>query len=227
MMKIHDITVSISSELPVYPGDPPVMIEPVARIARGDAANVSRLSLGTHSGTHLDPPRHFRDDGAGVDRVPLGLLVGKARVVEIRGAREIGRRELARFPVRGEERVLLKTDNSLLWGRSGFHEEYAFLTEEGARYLLEAGVKLVGIDYLSIERFGGEGAVHRILLDAGVPILEGLNLDGVEPGEYELICLPLKLAGGDGAPVRALLRSREKAGDEPPFEPHSTRWPLS
>ncbi len=226
-MKIYDITVPLSPDLPVYPGDPAVTIEAVTRIARGDTANVSRLTLSTHAGTHLDVPRHCRDDGATVDHVPPALLVGDARVVEVREVRAIGARELARLPVRGTERLLLKTGNSLLWDRPGFQDDFAFLTEEGARYLVEAGVRLVGIDYLSIERFGGDGTVHRLLLDAGIVVLEGVNLEGVAPGGYELICLPLKVAGGDGAPARALLRSREPGGERPAPDLHTTRWPLS
>ncbi|AJE02000.1 cyclase family protein [Geobacter pickeringii] len=226
-MKIYDITVPLSPHLPVYPGDPPVGVEAVTRISRGDPANVSLLTLSTHSGTHLDVPRHCRDGGATVDHVPPSLLVGGARVVEVREARAIGARELARLPVRGAERLLLRTGNSLLWDRPGFQDDFAALTEEGARYLVEAGVRLVGIDYLSIERFGGDGTVHRILLDAGVVILEGLNLEGVPPGSYELICLPLKVAGGDGAPARAILRSGEPAEERPAPDLHTTRWPLS
>ncbi|GFE56489.1 cyclase family protein [Geobacter sp. AOG1] len=225
-MKIYDISTSISADLPTYPGDPPVRIEPVTRISRGDTANVSRLTLTTHSGTHLDVMRHYSEHGMAVDHVPLTLLVGKALVIELAGVREIGRRELARFPVKGEERILLKTDNSLLWEHPGFHEEYAHLTEEGARYLLDAGVRLVGIDYLSIERFDGNGEVHRLLLGNGAVVLEGLNLDGVTAGHYELICLPLKVKDGDGAPVRAILRSHEAVSPST-LEPHTSRWPLS
>lgn len=227
-MKLYDITVPLSAELPTYPGDPPVTIEPVTRIARGDLANVSRLTLTTHSGTHLDVPLHFRDGAISVDHLPPSLLVGRARVLDLRGVRTIGRKELAHLPVRGEERLLLRTDNSLLWDRPGFQTDYACLTSDGAGYLRESGVKLVGIDYLSIERFDSDGEIHRLLLDAGIVILEGLNLDGVEAGEYELLCLPLKVRGGDGAPARALLRSRERAETaERPFDPHSSRWPLS
>ncbi len=226
-MVIHDITVSLSPDLPVYPGDPAVLFEPVTRIARGDTANVTRITMTTHSGTHLDVPSHCRDDGATVDHLPLSLLVGKARVLDVRGERAIGRRELSRLPVRGEERILLRTGNSLLWEHPDFQEEFAHLTEDGAAYLIEAGVRLVGIDYLSIEGLDSGVTVHRMLLDAGSVILEGLNLSGVEPGEYELICLPLKIAGGDGAPARAILRGREQSSGEPPFDPHTTRWPVA
>lgn len=225
-MKIYDITMPVSSDLPTFPGDPPVTVEPVTRLARGDAANVSLITMTTHSGTHIDSPLHYNDHGAPVDRIPLPLLVGKALLVEIHGVRQIGRKELARLPIGGEERLLIKTGNSLLWERPGFIEDYAYLTADGAEYLLETGVRLVGIDYLSVEAFDGSGEVHRLLLGNGVVILEGLNLDGIPAGSYELICLPLKIAGGDGAPVRAVLRGRD--GTAPgEFEPHSTRWPLA
>ncbi|RNC68171.1 MAG: cyclase family protein [Desulfuromonadales bacterium] len=227
-MIFHDISVILSPDLPVYPGDPAVAIEPVTRIARGDTANVSRITMTTHSGTHLDVPRHCRDVGATVDHLPPSLLIGRCRVVELNGVRQIGRRELVRLPVRGEERLLLKTDNALLWDKPGFQDEYAFLTEDGAAFLVEAGVRLVGIDYLSIEGLSSGITVHRLLLDAGVVILESINLDGVEPGEYELICLPLKIREGDGAPARAILRSHSRRVDEEStFDPHTTRWPLA
>jgi arylformamidase len=226
-MRIHDITVPLSAELPAYPEDPPVVITPWNSISGGDIANVSQLSLCSHSGTHIDAPRHFLDSGAPVDQLPLGLLVGKALVVEIRGVKEIGRQELERLHVKGAERLLLKTDNSKLWSRAEFVKEYAALSLEGARYLLEAGVKLVGIDYLSVESFEGDGEVHRLLLGNGIPILEGVNLSDVAPGEYELICLPLKIQGGDGAPVRALLRGGVEPGAEVGFDPHTTKWPLA
>lgn len=226
-MTIHDITVPLSPTLPVYPGDPSVTFEPVTRIARGDTANVTRITLTTHSGTHLDVPSHCRDGGATVDHLPLSLLLGKARVLDLRGTGAIGRRELARLPVRGEERVLLLTDNSLLWESPGFQDDFTHLTDDGAAYLIEAGVRLVGIDYLSIEGIASGITVHRMLLDAGVVILEGITLAEVEPGEYELICLPLKIAGGDGAPARAILRGAAPKAGEPPFDPHTTRWPVA
>jgi arylformamidase len=226
-MRIYDITMPLSAELPYYPGDFPVAIAPWTSLAEGDSANVSRLTICSHSGTHIDPPRHFSDQGYPVDEIPLDLLLGKALVVEIQGAQLIGRRELERFPVWGVERLLLKTGNSELWKQSGFCSEFAALSEDGAAYLVEAGVKLVGIDYLSVENMQGSGGVHRALLDNGTLILEGLNLAEVEPGEYELICLPLKIKGGDGAPVRALLRGGARHGAELKFDPHTTKWPVA
>jgi len=226
-MRIYDITLPLSAELPVYPGDFPAVIAPWTRIADGDSANVSRLTICSHAGTHIDPPLHFNDSGISVDEIPLGLLIGKALVVEILGVSEIGRKELERLPVRGVERLLLKTNNSELWKQREFCPDFAALSVEGAGYLLEAGIKLVGVDYLSVESVTGDGEVHRTLLDNGVLILEGLNLAEVEPGEYELICLPLKVKGGDGAPVRAILRGAAAPGAEPHFDPHTTKWPLA
>jgi arylformamidase len=226
-MRIHDITMPLSEELPAYPGDPRVVISSCCSIAGGASANVSNISFCTHSGTHLDPPRHFSDSGLPVDEIPLDTLVGKALVVEVYGTKEIGPKELERLRIKGVPRLLLKTDNSEFWKDSEFREDFAALSVEGARFVVEAGVKLVGIDYLSVEKFKGDGEVHRILLDNGVVILEGVDLSEVEPGEYELICLPLKIKGGDGAPVRALLRGGVETGAEPGFDPHTTKWPLA
>jgi arylformamidase len=226
-MKIYDISVPLSDDLPVFPGDPKVEIEPVARLDRGDAANVSRITMSTHSGTHLDAPRHFKEHGISIDHLPLSLFIGAALLAELSGVRAIGRAELAGLPLEGAERLLLKTDNSRLWDRPGFAEDFAHLTTDGAGYLVEKGIKLVGIDYLSVESFAGNGDVHRLLLGNGVAILEGLNLAGVPAGNYELISLPLKIKGGDGAPVRAALRSRERSGAGAEFDPHTTKWPLA
>ncbi|HEY6873776.1 MAG TPA: cyclase family protein [Geobacteraceae bacterium] len=226
-MKIYDITVPISPSLPVFPGDPQVRIEPVTRIAQGDPANVSSITLSSHCGSHIDVSRHYNDRGVSVDHLPLTLLVGKALVADLRGVAEIGAKALARLPLGEVERLLLRTDNSLLWERKGFYENYAHLTPEGADYLVRMKVRLVGIDYLSIERFDGNGDVHRRLLENGTVILEGLNLDGIEAGDYELLCLPLKIKGGDGAPVRAVLRSQEAISPESGFDPHTSRWPLA
>jgi arylformamidase len=210
-MKIHDITMSISPSLPTYPGDPPVRIEPVSRIARGDSANVSCLTMSSHCGSHLDVARHFSDQGVSVDQLPLALLIGTALVVDLRGIAKIDGKVLARLPLAGVERLLLRTDNSNLWEQEGFYENYVYLTRDGAEYLLQTKVRLLGIDYLSIEQFDGDGEVHRLLLGSGAVILEGLNLDGIDAGKYELICLPLKVKGGDGAPVRAILLDRRKS----------------
>lgn len=226
-MRIHDITVPLSADIPVYPGDPAVQVEPVSRIAKGDHANLSRITFGSHSGTHIDPPYHFDDAGARVDELSLDTLIGKALVVEIAGVKDIGREELERFRIEGVDRLLLKTDNSKLWQQREFSEEFAALTVDGAQYLREMGVKLVGIDYLSIEGFHGSGEVHRTLSKSDILVVEGLDLTGIKPGVYQLVCLPLKIKGGDGAPVRALLMGGPETNAEPDFDPHTSRWPLA
>ncbi len=210
-MKFYDITVPLCPGLPSFPGDPRVEIEPVTTLAGGDIFNVSRIAMCTHSGTHLDPPRHCDEQGMAVDDLPISLLIGDALLFEIAGKKEIGRDELAHLPLEGTERLLLRTDNSLLWKMKGFCAEFCHLTPEGARFLVERGVKLFGMDYLSVERWDGNGEVHQILLRNGVAILEGLNLDGIESGNYQLICLPLKIKGGDGGPARAVLRVKEQS----------------
>jgi arylformamidase len=226
-MKIYDITVPISSSLPTFPGDPPAKIETVTRIARGDPANVSRITMSSHCGTHIDVSLHYNDHGVSVDQIPLTLLIGNALVADLRGITEIDGEALAHLPLTGVERLIIRTDNSRLWDREGFHEEYAHLTKHGAEFLLKTEVRLVGIDYLSVEKFNGDGDVHRLLLGNGMVILEGLNLEGIEEGHYELICLPLKIKGGDGAPVRAVLRGRGVMPAGTDFDPHTSRWPLA
>jgi arylformamidase len=163
--------------------------------------------MGTHTGTHVDAPKHFFDDGGGVDMLALDLLLGRVRVIEIPKRGGIGSEELAAAGLREDLRVLFKTPNSALWNDPGFHPEYTHLTEDGAQYLVGQGVKVVGVDYLSVEQFKKAGApAHRALLGSGVLIIEGLNLSDAEPGMYEMYCLPLRVAGGDGAPARVILK---------------------
>jgi arylformamidase len=205
---IHDVSVPIVDGGVVYPGDPPIRIRAHSSIERGDPANVSALELGSHTGTHIDAPRHFFAHRSAVDAIPLERLIGPAVVLHIPPDVEaIGERELRARDLRGAQRVLFRTRNSARWKtNSQFTPEYAYLAPEGAEYLLRQGVELVGIDYLSIERFNSEDyAVHRALLERNVVIVEGLDLSAVAEGEYQLICLPLRLAGLDGAPARAVL----------------------
>jgi arylformamidase len=204
-MRIVDISATLGNGFPIYPGDPEFRIEPALSLEKGDGANVSRITMGDHSGTHLDAPGHQLRGGASLDTVPLSLLMGRVLVADLRGVSEIGVQELESLSLQGEKRLLLKTDNSLLWDHPGFRPEYTALSVDGAEYLVRSGIRLVGIDYLSIERFGGDGRVHRTLLENGVIILEGLNLSTVSGGIFELICLPLPIAGGNGAPARAVL----------------------
>ncbi|MGH2706982.1 MAG: cyclase family protein [Actinomycetota bacterium] len=207
---IIDISLAVGPEMLVWPGDPGVRLEPVLRLDRGDGFNVSELSLGTHTGTHVDPPSHFLGGGTAVDQLPLEVLVGPALVADLtRVEDEIGLRELASLDLEdGIERLLFKTRNSQLWERSpiSFPQRYVGLSPEGARWVAERGIRLVGMDFLSIEPSGSEGyPTHLTLLEAGVIIVEGLDLGSVEPGHYMLACLPLRLTGGDGAPARAAL----------------------
>jgi arylformamidase len=200
-----DVTVPIHPGMVVYDGDPPVEVTAALSLDRGDPANVSRMALGSHTGTHVDAPAHFVRGGAGVDRLPLDVLLGPASVLACPPG-PIGAATVA-GPARRGERLVLKTGNSALWRRETFAADYQALTLDAARTLVEAGVGLVAIDYLSIEPFGAPGhPVHRCLLEAGVVVLEGLDLSGVEAGRYELCCLPLRIRDGDGAPARALLR---------------------
>ena len=204
-MQIFDISVPLAVGLPTWPGDPRLQIETVLSLENGDGARVSRISLGDHCGTHLDTPAHILENGTTLDDLPLARLLGRALVADLRGCKEIGFAELAGLPLAGEERLLLHTDNSALWTHSEFSPDFVAVTPEGAEYLLSKGIRLVGIDYLSIESFNGDGSVHRTLLENGVVILEGLDLSQVPAGVYELLCLPLRIAGGAGAPVRAVL----------------------
>jgi arylformamidase len=212
-MKIYDISVPVAPGVtPVYEGDPGIEVGSWHSIARGDAANVSVLKLGAHTGTHVDAPAHFIEGAPGVVSLPLDALVGEARVVEIpHDARAVEERHVREGVPEGCRRVLFKTRNSAFWDdpRGHFREDFAYVEPAAARALVSRGVRLVGIDYLSVERFGSDDfATHITLLSAGIVILEGLDLRAVAPGAYELFCLPLKIAAGsgDGAPARAVLR---------------------
>lgn len=205
--KLLDVSVPLAAGIPAFPGNPEFELQPIKRIADGGSSNVSRMIIGTHTGTHVDAPKHFIDDAGGVETLSLELLIGRARVIEITRRGGIGAEELAAAGLREDIRVLLKTSNSRLWSTTTFHEDYTHVTEAGARYLVEQGVKVVGIDYLSIEQFRKPGApAHRMLLSNGVIIIEGLNLAEAEAGMYEMYCLPLPVSGGDGAPARVVLK---------------------
>jgi arylformamidase len=202
-----DVSVPLAAGIPTYPGNPAFELDPVKRIADGASSNVSRLVIGTHTGTHVDAPRHFFDEGIAVDALALDLLIGRARVIDLPRRGGITADDLAAAGLREDLRVLLKTPNSALWNGSAFREDYTHLTEDGARYLVEQGVKVVGIDYLSVEQFKKPGApAHTALLSAGTVIIEGLDLSDAEAGMYELYCLPLRVAGADGAPARVVLK---------------------
>ena len=208
MPTIFDVTVPLAPGLPVYPGDPPFEIEALQR-AGTDAFSLSRLSMATHTGTHVDAPAHFVPGGATIDALPLEILLGKTRVVEIQARERIDRADLEAQDLRDDLRILLKTRMSGLMLKPEYQEDHLYLSEDAAAYLAQAGLKLVGFDYLSIDRHGASDfPAHHALLGAGVVIVEGLDLSEVEPGEYDMTCLPLRVAGGDGAPARVILKSR-------------------
>jgi arylformamidase len=208
MARIHDITVPLTPALPAFPGDPPVGVEVVKRPGESPYG-LARLSLTTHSGTHVDAPAHFVSGGATVDALPLEILIGKARVVELPSRERVDRPDLEALDLRDDLRVLLKTRMSGQLLKPGYQEDHVYLTGDAALYLAQAGLKLVGFDYLSIDRFGDASyPAHHALLAAGVVVVEGLDLSEVEPGEYDMACLPLRVGGGDGAPARVVLRSR-------------------
>lgn len=213
-MRIYDITVPISiAQTPTYPGDPGIEIKQWAAISAGNAANVTLLNFGAHTATHVDAPAHFIEGATKIDALPLDAMLGHARVVEIqRDARVIDVDELTRHNLDGATRILFKTRNSEFWAEKdgNFREDFTYIAADAAHMLARSGVRLVGVDYLSVEKFKSERfETHTALLSSNVVILEGLDLRGVPAGDYELICLPLKIASGtgDGAPARAVLRT--------------------
>jgi len=191
----------------VYPGNPEIRIEPHSEVSKGANSNLSRLAFGSHTGTHVDAPKHFFDAGSTVDRLPLDALIGPARVIEFAPeVRSVSADDLRSRRLDGAERVLIRTRNSTFVTKGDFHADYTYLAPDGAEYLASLGVCLVGVDYLSVEQFhSGHHKTHRTLLERGIVIVEGLDLSEAEPGDYSFYCLPLRLEGLDGAPARAVL----------------------
>ena len=214
-MPIYDVTVPLSNELPTYPGDPGIEIGEWRALAKGDSANVSVVSFGAHTGTHVDAPAHFIEGASKVESMPLDVLIGEALVVEVpQDVLVIDEAFVTANVAPGTTRVLFKTRNSAFWEETPpqFHSDFTHLNLGAATRLRDQGAKLIGIDYLSIERFkSGTHEVHLALLSQGVVILEGLRLGEVPAGKFELICLPMRLHSnlGDGAPARAVLRTLE------------------
>jgi arylformamidase len=213
-VKIYDVSVPISNDLPVYPGDPEIKITRTHSFEKGDSARVSHLSFNTHIGTHIDPPSHFVMDGKTLDHVPLDILIGPARVIDVGDVDSIGLATLERADLESVTRVIFKTANSRFWHESNeFRKDFVYLETEGAELLVKRGIKLVGIDYLSIEKFNFDApTTHWTLLANNIIIVEGLDLTEVPPGDYELICLPLKIKDGDGGPARVVLREFRSEG---------------
>ena len=210
-MKIYDVSVLLHEGMPTWPGDPKLSMRLASSIANGGAANVTRLDMGAHTGTHMDAPFHFVSDGSTIEQLPLDVLVGRCRVFDLTASTEhVSRAMLEKCDLAGVTRALFKTRNSQRWADDSHEFDKGFLAvaADGAECLVQRGVKLVGVDYLSVEAFGSKShPVHDTLLRAGVVIVEGLNLSDVAAGDYELIALPLKLKGSDGAPARVVLRS--------------------
>ena len=207
MSRIYDISVPIRSGGLVYPGNPEIEINLQQAVAKGAGANVSFIRFGSHTGTHADAARHFFDDGQTVDAIPLERLIGPALLLSFPDdLRAVSAADLQKHDIKGHKRILLRTRNSALLSQKEFVRDYTFLAPDGAQYLVDQGVELVGIDYLSIEQFhSGHHNTHRTLLGKSVVILEGLDLSVPAPGAYQLICLPLRIEGCDGAPARAVL----------------------
>lgn len=209
MKKIFDITLTITPGMPVWPGDPGLTLERASKIEDGANANVSHLDMGVHTGTHVDAPYHFFNHGKSIETLPLDVLIGTVQVVELPDSCDVINSEViktAGIQTR-LERVLFKTRNSHIWEKNltEFQTNFVGINEDGAQYLVDSGIRFVGIDYLSIAPYKHSRPTHEILLKSNVVILEGANLSGVPAGDYELICLPIKLGGSDGAPARVVL----------------------
>jgi arylformamidase len=210
MKRVYDISVPVRTGGLIYPGNPEIAIELQQAISQGAGANVSHISFGSHTGTHVDAARHFFDDGRTIDQIPLEKLMGPAVLIAVdESLMSVGSADLEKFDLTGRKRVLIRSRNSAFLNDPEFHRDYTFLAPDGAEYLVSLGVELVGVDYLSIEQFhSGHHRTHRTLLERDVVIVEGLSLSEPPPGEYDFVCLPLRLEGLDAAPARALLIER-------------------
>jgi arylformamidase len=207
-MRTYDITLTISPDLPTWPGEPAIVLERIKKIEEGANANVSIMKMGVHSGTHVDAPFHFLQDGKTVERMALKILAGRAYVLALPEVDVVtaGILERSEIPPR-TRRLLLKTRNSQYWARQEkvFQEGFVGISADGAEYLVKRGVKLIGVDYLSVAPYKQSRPTHETLLRAGIVVVEGLDLSEISQGRYTLYCLPLKLNGSDGAPARAIL----------------------
>lgn len=207
-MDIHDISLPLSNDLPSWPGDPRPRIKRIHNISKGDDSNVTHLSMTAHTGTHIDAPDHFLDSGETLDQIPLELFVGPVQVVELPSGRDITAEMIQEADIPAHtKRILFKTRNSQLWeqGVKDFQKDFMALDEKAAEYLVSRDVEVVGVDYLSVAPFRAPKATHQILLEGKVLIIEGLDLSGIEPGQYTLYCLPLNIPEAEGAPARVLL----------------------
>ena len=208
MSKIYDLTLPITPSLVVWKDDPPIQMERVQKMEEGAVCNVTRVNMGAHTGTHLDATLHFIEDGLGIEVLDLHTLIGPALVVDAGEAQEITASVLDSLNIApNTTRLLIKTTNSQRWvkGETEFYEEFVGFTADGAQWLVDHGVKLIGVDYLSVAAYKDLVTPHQILLGASIIPVEALNLHNIPPGEYQFICLPILLHGSDGAPCRAVL----------------------
>lgn len=205
-MKIYDISLSLSPQTLHWVTGTPLQLIDRKRMSRGDANNSSSIHTSVHAGTHVDAPFHFVADGATIEALPLDIFIGPARVCEVDAGSHITAADVGKVRLQGETRVLFKTRNSALLHKPAYDPSFVAFSVDGAKAIVDAGVRLVGLDYLSAAHADEQVTVHRAFLDHGVIVLEGVDLSAVPPGRYELICPPVKLAGSDGAPCRALLR---------------------
>jgi arylformamidase len=203
-----DVSVPLQTGIAHWPDNPAVTIERMLDISKGDTANVSVLSMGSHTGTHMDAPVHFLNEGTTLDEMDLEATMGDARVIELDATDAIRLQDVADKNIAAGERIIFKTRNSAsAWWSEAFKTDFVYIAHEAAEFLADRGVRTVGVDYLSVGGYKRDGAeTHRALLAAGVWIIEGLQLTRIPPGGYELVCLPLLILGADGAPARALLR---------------------
>jgi len=208
-----DITVPVREGMPVWPGDPAPLFERIMDQENGDVCTLTRVAMSAHTGTHMDAPLHFLRKRASIEQMPVEATVGPARVIGIRDRTAIRRAELLPYAIRKGERILFRTANSERdWGSLPFDENFVFIARDAAEHLAECGVRSVGVDYLSVGGYRQDAVeTHEALLGNDIWIMEGLMLSDVEPGDYELVCLPLKLVGAEGAPARAILRPEAKA----------------
>lgn len=207
---IIDITIPLTGDLPKWPGSPGFIIQKFQKMENGNQCNNSLITCDVHFGTHIDAPLHFFQDGKSIDQIDLESLIGEVYVANLPDIDDITKDILELLPLnKGIKRIIFRTKNSELWSKRKcvFYPDYVALSPDGAKWLVDKGIKLVGTDYLSIQPFNDKtGVVHKILLGNGVTIIEGLNMFDIAEGIYELICLPLNIVGADGAPARVILK---------------------
>lgn len=209
-MKIIDLSVDLRGEMPSWPGSIGFKHTWVKRLDEGSLSNDSILSCDIHIGTHVETPLHYIESGKSIDQISLELLCGEASVIELTAYKQIGREDLEKSGIpKGTERLLIKTGNSEQWKNDKFFHDFIALTEDAANFIIESKIKLIGIDYLSVGPYPDGSSVHKILLGAGIIVVEGLDMSAASPGGYDFYCLPLKIAGAEGAPARAMLKIPE------------------